>query len=82
MSKGGKEYKSLWEDSNPLERNNNGRTRSGLYRLFIPAYESLEGFFDAHGHPVVEDPDTVLSGLDGDTMISERRRTSRTKDRH
>ena len=68
MSKGGKEYKSLWEDSNPLERNNNGRTRSGLYRLFIPAYESLEGFFDAHGHPVIEDPDTVLSGLDGDTI--------------
>jgi len=68
MSKGGKEYKSLWEDSNPLERNKNGRTRSGLYRLFIPAYESLEGFFDVHGYPVIEDPDTVVSGLDGDSI--------------
>ena len=52
MDKGGKEYKDLWMDSSPTERNSNGRTRSGLYRLFIPSYESLEGFFDKHGHPV------------------------------
>ena len=31
-------------DSDPNERNNNGRTRSGLIRIFIPAYEALEGF--------------------------------------
>ena len=41
MDKGGKEYKDLWRDSDPNERNANGRTRTGLYRLFIPAYESL-----------------------------------------
>ena len=29
MSKGGEEYKGLWNDSDPNERNNNGRTRSG-----------------------------------------------------
>ena len=69
MDKGGKEYKDLWRDSNPEERNANGRTRSGLYRLFIPAYESLEGFFDKHGHPVVNDPDKVIEGLDGDDII-------------
>jgi len=69
MDKGGKEYKDLWRDSNPTERNANGRTRSGLYRLFIPAYDSLEGFFDAHGHPVVEDPPKVLDGLDGDSIF-------------
>ena len=68
MDKGGKEYKDLWEDSSPMERNSNGRTRSGLYRLFIPAYDSLEGFFDIHGNPVVEDPDTPLDGLDGDSI--------------
>jgi hypothetical protein len=68
MDKGGKEYKDLWRDSNPNERNANGRTRSGLYRLFIPAYESLEGFFDVHGRPIVNDPDSPVDGLDGDSI--------------
>ena len=66
MDKGGKEYKDLWEDSDPVYRNANGRTRSGLYRLFIPSYESLEGFFNAHGRPIINDPDKPLVGLDGD----------------
>ena len=69
MDKGGREYKDLWEDSNPEERNANGRTRSGLYRLFIPAYESLEGFFDKHGRPIVNDPDSPVDGLDGDSIF-------------
>jgi hypothetical protein len=68
MDKGGKEYKDLWNDSNPNERNANGRTRSGLYRLFIPAQESLEGFFDEHGHPVIENPSSDVSGIDGDII--------------
>tara|TARA_R100001086_G_scaffold127737_2_gene66113 strand:+ start:3341 stop:5449 length:2109 start_codon:yes stop_codon:yes gene_type:complete len=68
MDKGGKEYKDLWKDSNPNERNANGRTRSGLYRLFIPAHQSLEGFFDVHGQPVVEDPDNPVGGIDGDDI--------------
>jgi len=69
MDKGGKEYKDLWRDSDPEERNANGRTRSGLYRLFIPAFESLEGFFDKFGNPVVNDPDRVIEGLDGEDVI-------------
>ena len=68
MDKGGKEYKDLWEDSDPLQRNANGRTRSGLYRLFIPSYESLEGFFDQHGRPIIDDPDSSVAGLDGDSI--------------
>jgi hypothetical protein len=68
MDKGGKEYKDLWRDSNPIERNANGRTRSGLYRLFIPAYESLEGFFDKHGHAVVNDPEENVDGIDGELI--------------
>ena len=44
MDKGGQQYKELWRDSDPMDRNANGRTKSGLYRLFIPAYEALEGF--------------------------------------
>ena len=73
MDKGGKEYKDLWRDSDPDERNKNGRTRSGLYRLFIPADMSLEGFFDKHGRAVHEDPESPVEGIDGvDVEIGSR----------
>ena len=71
MDKGGEEYRDLWKDSDPNERNNNGRTRSGLYRIFIPAYEALEGFFDRYGNPVIDDPSESVHihgdviGIDG-----------------
>ena len=65
MGKGGKEYKDLWADSDPTERNKNGRTRSGLYRLFISADMALEGFFDKHGRAVHEDPESPVEGIDG-----------------
>jgi hypothetical protein len=68
MNKGGEEYKGLWYDSDPNERNNNGRTRSGLYRIFIPAYEALEGFFDEYGNAVVEDPKETVTGIDSETI--------------
>jgi hypothetical protein len=72
MNKGGKEYRGLWNDSNPNERNANGRTRSGLYRIFIPAYEALEGFFDEYGNAVIEDPDEndTIQGIDGEVIES------------
>ena len=68
MNKGGEEYKGLWYDSDPNERNSNGRTRSGLYRIFIPAYDALEGFFDKYGNSVVEDPEESIEGIDGDSI--------------
>lgn len=66
MDKGGKQYKELWRDSDPDDRNANGRTKTGLYRLFIPAYEALEGFFDEYGNPIVEDPEKPVKTIDGD----------------
>jgi hypothetical protein len=66
MDKGGQQYKEIWRDSDPDDRNANGRTKTGLYRLFIPAYEALEGFFDKHGNPIVEDPDKPVQTIDGD----------------
>ena len=74
MDKGGEEYKNLWEDSDPTERNANGRTRSGLYRIFIPADHALEGFFDLYGNPVVDDPDAEIEGVDGE-MIDQGSKT-------
>jgi len=73
MDKGGKEYKDLWLDSDPMDRNANGRTKSGLYRLFIPADESLEGFFDKHGRPIVTDPESPIDGLDGSEVTQGAR---------
>ncbi len=66
MDKGGNQYKEIWRDSDPEDRNANGRTKTGLYRLFIPAYESLEGFFDKHGNPIVDDPEKPVQTIDGD----------------
>lgn len=68
MDRGGSQFKKLYYNSDPWERNSNGRTKSGLYKIFIPAYEALEGFFDMHGNPVIEDPEQPVKGLDGDTI--------------
>ena len=68
MNKGGEEYKTLWEDSDPYERNANGRTKTGLYRIFIPASHALEGFFDKYGNPIVDNPSGSILGLDGEDV--------------
>jgi hypothetical protein len=66
MDKGGNQYKEIWRDSDPEDRNANGITKTCLYRLFIPAYEALEGFFDKHGNPIVDDPAKPVQTIDGD----------------
>lgn len=47
MEDGGESFKMLWDASNQLEKNKNGRTRSGLYQYFMPAYKTL--FYDKFG---------------------------------
>ena len=68
MDKGGEEFRELWDDSDPTERNANGRTKSGLYGLFIPAYDALEGFFDQYGNCLTEDPEEPVMGIDGEMI--------------
>ena len=68
LDKGGRQFRDLYYSSDPSERNENGRTRSGLYSIFIPAYEALEGFFDMYGNPVVEDPQEPVLGEDGNLI--------------
>ena len=64
MSKGGYEYKQVYNQSNPTERNKNDQTVSGLYRLFIDTVYCWEGFFDVYGFSIVEDPEEpVLTDL-------------------
>lgn len=56
MSKGGREFKNVYDQSDPTKRNQNDQTTSGLYRLLIPAQYCLEGFFDVYGFSIADDP--------------------------
>lgn len=60
LSKGGQNYKDLYEDSDVLNRNDNGETKSGLYALFIPMEYNTEGFIDEYGKPVLYTPTKVI----------------------
>ena len=65
LSKGGDNYKKLYEDSRVSERNANGQTKSGLYALFIPMEWNMEGFIDIYGMPVFRKPEAPVRGVDG-----------------
>lgn len=65
LDKGGREFRNLYYDSDPNDRNENGRTKSGLYKIFIPAYDAMEGFFSQYGLPIVEDPEVPTLTEDG-----------------
>lgn len=64
MTKGGAQYKKVWEDSSPYLLDSNGdnilqktgSTSSGLFRLFMPSYDGLQGFIDKYGFSVIETP--------------------------
>ena len=64
LSKGGGNYKKLYEDSRLDTRNANGQTKSGLYALFIPMEWNMEGFIDRYGMPVFNKPDKNILGVD------------------
>lgn len=64
-SKGGAGYEAIWKDSNPDERDGNGQTKSGLYRIFIAAEYCLEGMFDEFGFTIIEDPETAVRTDEG-----------------
>ena len=68
LDKGGRQYRDLYHSSDPNDRNENGRTKSGLYSIFIPAYEALEGFFDRYGNPIIDDPEEPIIGEGGDII--------------
>jgi hypothetical protein len=66
LSKGGKEYKSVYEDSRASKRNKNGQTKSGLYAIFIPMEWNTEGYIDKYGMPVFRTPEKPVLGVDGE----------------
>ena len=70
LSKGGEEYKKLYYDSSPKDRNKNGQTKSGMYSLFIPMEFNMEGFIDMYGMPVFTTPDKPIIGIDGSKITN------------
>ena len=64
LSKGGSNFKDIYEDSSVLHRNANGQTKSGLYSLFIPMEWNMEGFIDLYGMPVFNAPKEPIIGVD------------------
>lgn len=64
LSKGGDNYKKLYEDSRVGTRNANGQTKTGLYSLFIPMEWNMEGFIDRYGMPVFRKPIDKVKGVD------------------
>ena len=64
LSKGGQNYKDMFEDSVVENRNANGQTKSGLYGLFIPMEWNMEGFIDIYGMPVFRAPEVPIIGVD------------------
>ena len=66
LSKGGDNFKKLYEDSDVFNRNANGQTKSGLYSLFIPMEWNMEGFIDRFGMPVFYTPGKPVLGIDNE----------------
>lgn len=64
-TKGGANFNSIWNKSSILNKTENGRTKSGLWRYFVPAYDGLEGFIDEYGMGVIETPEEPVMGIDG-----------------
>ncbi|SED10612.1 hypothetical protein SAMN04489761_4293 [Tenacibaculum sp. MAR_2009_124] len=62
--KGGREFETVFMQSDPRVRSKNGQTASGLYNLFISAAFGLEGFYDIYGFSIIDDPEKpVLNDL-------------------
>ena len=68
LSKGGENYKKMFNDSDVTRRSKNGQTKSGMYSLFIPMEWNFEGYIDIYGWPVFEDPKTPVMGIDGELI--------------
>lgn len=76
---GGENFKKIWDDSNIEEKDGNGRTRSGLYSYFTPAYDGYEGFINEYGISEIKKAkkflDNKREAISGDTIkLSEEKR--------
>lgn len=57
MDKGGANFKSIWDDSDHIEKSDaTGQTPSRLKRFFIAGYRGVLGYIDKYGNSVVDTP--------------------------
>lgn len=71
LNKGGQAFKDCYYGSNIKERDGNGRTKTGLYRMFVPASQSLQGFFDVYGNIIREKPKNPVATRVEGKMITK-----------
>ena len=71
LNKGGRAFKECYYGSDIHSRDDNGRTSTGLYRLFVPASESLQGFFDVYGNIIKENPKIPIPTRTEGKMITK-----------
>lgn len=53
---GGAEYREVWEGSDQLKADYLGQSKTGLYRIFIPAYMGFDGYITKYGESVWSNP--------------------------
>lgn len=53
---GGANYKIVWDASDQSQADYLGQTKSGLYRIMIPAYYGFAGYIDQYGTSVYDTP--------------------------
>ncbi len=70
--KGGKNFIKLWSESNPNEINKNGRTTSGLFRLFISCADGLEGFIDEYGGSMIKEATEFIMNTRDDYVSKKK----------
>lgn len=71
--KGGTALKEIWDGSDPEYRDLNGRTVSGMYRYFTPAFDGLEGYIDKYGASITNMPKEPVEGIDGEMIYTGAR---------
>lgn len=55
LDAGGAQFKALY-DGSEIEKMEYGKTPTGMWAYFVPAYDGLEGCIDEYGNSIIEDP--------------------------
>jgi hypothetical protein len=70
--KGGASFKRIWDQSDQSDKTGIGKTVSGLYQYFTPAFDGLEDgndiFIDQYGMSVIETPEKPVMGIHGEMI--------------
>ncbi len=76
-------FKKIWDGSDINDRDDNGMTKSGLYRYFKSSIYGMRDFVDDYGYsdPVAANQfiENTLASLEGDKALAFRRKYPRTE---